>query len=342
MIQKLKLKKIIVLVVTTMLITPLNSMAEKLVMSSWLPPKHPIVVEVMQPWAKQVAEVTDGRVTVRILAKPLGAPPAHFDMAADGVADITYGLHSFTNDDRFLRSRIGQFSFIGETAADASKAYWQVYSESLNAQEEHKGVKLLSLFVHGPGMFQNNKRAINTVEDFAGLKIRVPGGYIADLVTELGVTTQFMGPGEVYEKLSRGVIDGITFPAEALKSFNFAEHLTNAMKVPGGLYNTSWFFVINEKKWQDISVQDQEAIAAISGETFAQLAGEAWDRADKAGLDFAAEKGMIIETAPAMVLQDIRNKAAVYEANWSEKVKAQGYDGKAALHEMRNAAGLEN
>ena len=56
---------------------------------------------------------------VRVLAKPLGAPPAHYDMAKEGVADITYGLHSFTKDDRFLRSRIGQFSFLGDDAVAA-------------------------------------------------------------------------------------------------------------------------------------------------------------------------------------------------------------------------------
>lgn len=74
--------------------TPLA--AEELIMSSWLPPKHPIVVNAMEPWAAEVAKVTDGRVTVRIMGKPLGSPPAHFDMARDGIADITYGLHSFT------------------------------------------------------------------------------------------------------------------------------------------------------------------------------------------------------------------------------------------------------
>ena len=115
-----------------------------LVMSSWLPPLHPVVTKVMTPWAKDVAKVTEGRVTVRVLSKPLGPPPAHFDMAADGVADVTYGLHSFTKDDRFLRSRIGQFSFIGDNATGASKAYWEVYSGQLEAQKEHAGVKLLA------------------------------------------------------------------------------------------------------------------------------------------------------------------------------------------------------
>ena len=70
----------------------------ELVMSSWLPPRHPIVVNAFLPWIEQIEEVTEGRVTVRLLATPLGSPPSHFYMAVDGIADLTYGLHSFTRE----------------------------------------------------------------------------------------------------------------------------------------------------------------------------------------------------------------------------------------------------
>ena len=95
----------------------------ELVLSSWLPPRHPIVVNAIKPWAKQVEEVTEGRVSVRVLGKPLGSPPAHFDMAKDGIADITYGLHSFSQDNRFDKSQVGQFSFLGDDAVSSSEAF---------------------------------------------------------------------------------------------------------------------------------------------------------------------------------------------------------------------------
>lgn len=320
----------------------LASFSETLVMSSWLPPKHPIVVNVMKPWAEQIEEATEGRVRVQILAKPLGPPPAHFDLAAEGVADITYGLHSFTKDDRFLRSRIGQFSFLGDTAVDVSVAYWNVYSGQLDAQEEHKGTKLLGLFGHGPGLFHNNQRKIEAVGDFEGLKIRTPGGYIADLASDLKITTQFMGPGEVFEKLSRGVIDGVTFPIEALASFNLADHIKYTMKIPGGIYNTSWFVVMNEAKWNELSAEDQAAIEAVSGEALAKLAGEAWDAADATGAELAASSPIEVYDAPAPVLEAIRGFAAAREAEWAEAVGKTGHDGTAALSAFRAATGITN
>jgi len=314
--------------------------ATELVLSSWLPPRHPIVAKAIKPWAKQVEQVTEGRVKVRVLAKALGSPPAHYDMAVDGVADITYGLHSFTKDDRFLRSRIGQFSFIGNNATDASVAYWRVYSGMLDAQKEHAGVKLLSLFVHGPGMFHNNKRKIEKPEDFKGLKIRTPGGYIAGLAQDLGITTQFMGPGQVFEKLSRGVIDGVTFPMEAPKAFKLGKYLKYSMRVPGGIYNTSWFLVMNSAKWDSISPADQKAIMSISGESFARFVGGVWDASDKAGVEYLKKSGIEVYDANADVLGAIKTIAAKREGEWAAAVKATGYDGTAALAKLRKISGI--
>lgn len=311
-----------------------------LVMSSWLPPRHPIVVNAMKPWAKQVSEATQGRVKVRVLAKPMGPPPAHYDLASEGVADITYGLHSFTTDDRFTRSRIGQFSFIGDDAVSGSKAFWNVYSGELNAQGEHEGTKLLGLFVHGPGVLHNNARKIETKDDISGLKIRVPGGYISDLMADLGATTLFMSSGEVYEKLSRGVIDGVTFTYEALTAFKLTDDLKYAMRVPGGLYNTTWFLVVNQDKWSEIDPADQAAIEAISGEKFAELVGKAWNDADAKAIEKIKDAGIEIYDAPEALMADISSAAAKYEKEWSDAIAADGFDGAAALESLRVQSGV--
>ncbi|MCR8548875.1 TRAP transporter substrate-binding protein [Salipiger sp. P9] len=328
-------------VATALSLTASAALAEtKLVLSSWLPPRHPLVSEAIKPWARQVEEVTEGRVSVRILAKPMGAPPAHFDMAAEGIADITYGLHSFTTDDRFLRSRIGQFSFIADDAVSGSKAFWKIYTEQLGAAEEHEGVKVLSLFVHGPGLLSNNIRRIETPDDLAGLKIRTPGGYIADLIGDLGATTLFMSSGEVYEKLTRGVIDGVTFPYDGLAQFKLADYLKYTMSVPGGFYNTTWFLVMNEDKWAEISETDRAAIEAISGEVFAELAGKAWDGSDAQSRAVVEKAGVEIHEATPETLAAIKAAAAGYEAEWAEAVSEGGYDGAAALAELRAQTGV--
>lgn len=317
--------------------TPLA--AQDLVMSSWLPPKHPIVVNAFEPWAEEVEKVTDGRVTVRIMGKPLGSPPAHFDMARDGVADITYGLHSFTEDDRFTRAKLGQFSFLGDDAVENSKAYWTIYGGDLDAAEEHAGTHLLGLFMHGPGLLHNNVRRIETPDDMQGLKIRVPGGYVADLVSSLGATPLFMSSPEVYEKLSRGVIDGVAFTYEAMTAFNLTDYIKYSMTVPGGIYNTTWFFVMNEGKWNEISEEDRAAIDAISGEAFAERVGKAWNDADEAAKTEIGDKVDFYQASPAVV-EALTEAAGRLEAAWAEQLP--DHDGAEALAKFREMTGVRS
>lgn len=312
----------------------------ELVMSSWLPPRHPIVVNAMKPWAEEVEEVTEGRVSVRVLASPLGAPPAHFDMARDGVADITYGLHSFSQDDRFDASQVGQFSFLGDDAVDVSKAFYTVYTEDLGAAEDHEGTHILGLFTHGPGAFHNAERPIEAPGDFSGLKIRVPGGYTATLMEGLGATPVFTSSTEVYEQLSRGVIDGATFTKEALTAFNLTDDIDYSLTVPGGIYNTTWFLVMDEDKWQEISSEDQEAISEISGLAFAERVGKAWNDADAAAEAEIADAGIETSAANDEVVAAIRDVAEQAEQDWAEGL-GEGRDGAAALERMRSMTGTD-
>ncbi|MGQ7846088.1 TRAP transporter substrate-binding protein [Granulosicoccus sp. 3-233] len=311
-----------------------------LVLSSWLPPRHPVVLNAIKPWAKEIEEVTEGRVSVRVLGKPLGSPPAHFDMARDDVADITYGLHSFSQDDRFTKAEVGQFSFLGDDAIETSKAFYTVYTEDLDAEKDHEGTKLLGLFVHGPGLFHNNQRKIETPEDFAGLKIRVPGGYVASLMDSLGATPLFMSSTEVYEKLSRGVIDGATFTYEALTAFNLTDDVKFSMTVPGGIYNTSWFLVMNQGKWDSISAEDQAAIESISGLAFAERVGQAWIDADSAAVAEIEEAGISLDAAPESVLEALKASAGALENDWADSLP-EGYDGAAAIARLREITGVD-
>ena len=59
----------------------------------------------MIPWIEKVKIATEGRVVIDLLKAPLGPPPAHFDFAAKGIADITYGVHNYTSG-RFSSTQI--------------------------------------------------------------------------------------------------------------------------------------------------------------------------------------------------------------------------------------------
>ena len=263
---------IIGLSAASMLMISVANAKTTLRLSSWIPPKHAIAKDMIFPWAKKVEKASNGRIKVNILKKALGKPPAAFDLAKDGIADISWGVHGYTPG-RFVVTQLVELPFLGDDSEALSVAYWRVHQKYLAAANEHSGVKVLGLMAHGPGHIYNSKRAINMPEDLEGLKIRVGGGVVSDVGKALNIVTMLKPATKSYEILSRGVADGIFFPKEAIGSFKLTKVLKYATFIPGGLYNTSFFLVMSEKSWNKLSAQDQQAIMSVSGEEFAKLAG---------------------------------------------------------------------
>lgn len=253
-------------------------------LSNWLPPSHPIVKDMMVPWAEQVEEATDGRVTVQILDAPLGPPPAHFDLAANGAADLTFGVHSYTPG-RFALTEIAELPFLADSSQSLSVAFWRVYESRLAEADEHRGTKVLGVFTHGPGMLFTKGRAVTPLEELEGAKIRVAGSITNTLAEGLGMVSIQAPSPQSYEILSGGVADGIFFPPESVPFFKLETLLDTALRAPGGLYNVSFFFVMNKDKFDSLSDEDKAAIEEVSGEAFAHMAGKAWDAADAKGME---------------------------------------------------------
>ncbi len=304
-----------------------------LTLTSWEPPNHPYVTHALKPWAEMVDKATEGRVKINILAKPVAAPGATFDAVRNGLADIGYSVHGYSPG-RFVLTRAVELPFMGSNAEAMSVAYWRIHEKYLAKSDEHAGVKLLGVFVHGPGAIHAS-RPVNTVADLKGMKLRVGGGTVADVATKLGAVGLLKPAPEAYMLLQNGVADGVMFPMEAIKSFNLTKLVPNTTQVPGGLFNTSWFFVMNEQKFQSLSKQDQDALLSVSGEALAKLHGQSWDWADEQGIAAAKEAGNKVVVAGDAFVKEVRELTASVEADWVAAAKAKGIDGAAVLAEFR-------
>ena len=303
--------------------------------SSWLPPKHPIVTEMIIPWGENVKKATDGRVGIKILAKGLGHPKIHYDIARDGLADVTYGVHGYTPG-RFVMTKSVEFPFLSDSAEALSVAYWRVHEKYLAGADEHKDVKLLGVFTHGPGAIHNSKRDIKSVADMQGLKFRVGGGVVNDVAKALGTTPLLKPASKNYELLSHGVADGTLLPMESIKSFKITALVPHTTAVPGGLYNVSFFLTMNQGKFDALSADDQAAVMSVSGEAFAKLAGKAWDAVDAAGIAAMKEAGNSVMTADQAMIDEIASKTSHLETDWIVEAKKRGVDGEAVMKELRD------
>ena len=311
-----------------------SAVAKQLNFSSWLPPSHPIVADMMQPWIDNVKKATDGRVDIKILAKGLGHPKAYFDIVKNGMADFGYTCNNYTPG-RFVASEGVEIPFLGDTSEAMSVAYWRTYQKYFIKANEYRGVKLLGLMVHGPGQIHNSKKNINSVADLKGMKFRISGGIAGAVAKNLGMVGLQASATKNYEFLSRGVADGTLLPLESIKSFNLMKLVPHTTLVPGGLYNVSFYLIVNKKTFNSFSPADQKAVMAQSGETFAILAGKAWDAADQVGLAAMKANGNEVLTASPELVSEIKAATKDIEANWTRRANAKGVKGEAALRFFR-------
>ncbi|WP_299818902.1 TRAP transporter substrate-binding protein [uncultured Jannaschia sp.] len=253
-----------------------------LTVANWLPPSHPLVAEVIQPMTESIAEATGGAVTATILPAPLGPPPAHFDFAVNGVADITFGVQGY-NPGRFRTTALAELPFLGDSAEAISVAYWRTFDAMLRDAGEYDDVHVLAVFAHGPGEVFVKDGDLSGPDALDGLKLRVGGGIVHEVVSALGAVPVEGPSSEAYQLLSQGVADGILFPYESVNFFGLIPQLSQGLAVPGGLYNTSFFIVMNRARWEALSPEQQAAIDGVTGEALARRAGRMWDRADAAG-----------------------------------------------------------
>ena len=125
-------------------------------MSHFMPTKHVQHAKVMAPWAEKIEKLTDGRVKVTIFpGGALGKPPHQYDNAVKGITDIAFGLQSYTPG-RFPLTSSLRLPFMVKSGEQGANVLWRMYEKYL--QDEYKDVKVLWLFMHGPGQLHTTKK----------------------------------------------------------------------------------------------------------------------------------------------------------------------------------------
>jgi TRAP-type transport system periplasmic protein len=290
--------------------------------SSWLPPTHTLSTS-QAKWCEEVSAATANRVRCNILPKAVVAPTATFDAVRDGLADLSFSVHGYTPG-RYVMTQMAELPFLGDSSEATSIAYQRMFDKHLAKANEMKGLKVLAVFTHGPGIVFNTKKPISSLADLQGLKFRVGGGMVNEIGKALGANVTLKPAPESYELLSSGVMDGTWFPAESVESFKIDKVIKHKTTFPGGLYNTSFAFVMNEGTWNKISKADQAAIEKVSGEAAARLFGRGWDNVDRRANAFMQTAGVTHTVASKAFVEEIRARTAPLEQKWIADAKAKG------------------
>ena len=312
----------IAIVASTLAFTSQVSAQTVLTVSSWLPPTHALSLA-QKDWCDLLEKNTTGKVKCNILPRGVTAAPGTYDAVKNGLADLSYTVHGYTPG-RFLYTQMAEFPFLGDTSEPISVAFNRVAMKNPQFQAEHQGVKVISFFTHGPGIVLNTKKPITKVDDMAGLKFRVGGGMVNETSKSLGMNVTLKPAPDSYELLSGGVMDGTLFPAESTESFKIDKLIKYATTFPGGLYNTSFVFMMNPAKYDKLAADEKKAVDAISGEVAARMFGRGWDKVDFRALALMQANGVVITKADAKFVADVKSKTAGLEVKWVKDAEAKG------------------
>ena len=302
--------------------------------NSWLPANHPVMAMTVKPWADEVVKLTQGRVKVEFTASGLGPPPSQFDLVRDGVADAALTVHGYTPA-RFPLMQIGELPFLSNLSEPLSVALWRVNQQYFGAKAEHAGTQVMALFVSQPGRVFTVKRKLDSLADWAGLKLVGGAAINVEEAKALGgVGIRAPGP-QGAEMVKRGTADGVFFDVSSFTDFSLGGNVRHMLDFPRGIHAATFTLIVNKAKWDAISAADRVAIEKISGESLSRTAGRNWDQSSEQARKALGPAGVEVNMITDEHQKALDAKLQFLEDEWLKKAKAEGVDGKAALDQVR-------
>ncbi|TCP53549.1 tripartite ATP-independent transporter DctP family solute receptor [Tamaricihabitans halophyticus] len=220
-----------------------------------------------EQFADKLAEDSNGRIQVRLFPNEqlsAGDPAAGVEQLMSGTKDLSYNSTIiYAGIDPRFGAINAPFRYTDYAEAEAAieggalDAYRQLSAEF--------GVELLGFGESGFRQITNNVRPIQSPEDLAGIKIRIPGiGLFTDVFRGMDANPTTMNFAEVFTSLQQGTIEGQENPMDVISSAGLAEVQE---------YMTVWNFVydplilgMNKELFDSLDPADQQIVRDAAAE----------------------------------------------------------------------------
>ena len=298
--------------------------------SHWVPPSHPLQ-KALEEWGASVEKASGGTIKYKVYpAQQLGKAFDHYDMARDGIADLTY-INPGYQPGRFPIISAGELPFLMTTAKGGTQALDAWYRKY--ADKEMKDVKFCLAFAHDPGALHSKKK-VETPDQIKGMKIRPAHATIASWVTQLGGTNVNASAPEVRDVIEKGVAEAVTFPWGSIPLFGIDKVTKYHMEAP--LYVTTFAFVFNKATYGQMSAGQKKVIDDhCTNEWSGKVAGP-WADFEHEGIKkLKADSAHEVYTITDAQLAEWRKSAEPLEKTWADNVKKAGGDPVAIMKDLK-------
>lgn len=222
---------------------------------------HPSTM-MMEKVAKQVREETGGAIEIQTF------PAGQLGSSRDLIESVSGGATQMVDEGA---AQFGQFvpqfsileaPYIWRDAAHVRRALASPLIDELNTMlVEKRGMRVIGSTYYGRRHVTSGSKAIRTVEDMKGFKLRIPEVDTFRAMTEAwGARPTPLNISELYLALSQGAVDGQENPLPTIQSAKLNE--VQKYLVLTGHIITPRLIVINEAAWKSLPAKDQAILKA--------------------------------------------------------------------------------
>ena len=293
-------------------------------------------------WANSIKEKTGGELEF----KPFAAKEIVGDFELiDGVKNgVLEAMNSFT---LYWAGKLPATAFLSSYLMGLRYPHeWDVFFYSNGGLQlardvfAKQGIFYVGRIHHGPNII-HSKKPIRSIEDFKDLKLRVPGGMIAEGFAAIGAKTTLLPGGEVFSALEKGTIEAADYTGPAVNwDLGFQQVSKFIWMGPVGLESIYqpvdlMDFCVGMNHWNKLSpkmkqwVEDEiEVYSRIHHAAIQKADMEAWGKFEKAGTQ--------INRLPVEDLVKFQRVAVPIWFKWANKDKDAAHIFKAQLEVMES------
>ncbi len=258
----------------------------KLKYSIYSPPTHQMAVIAGQ-FCEEIKKRTNGRVEISLFSGgTLTTATKVFNGVVTGISDIGMSNIAYTRG-RFPQSEMLDLP-MGFPSGYVATQVAEEFRRKVQPKE-FDSVHVLYMHGCGPNVVNTINKPVRTLEDLKGLKLRGTGR-VADTVKALNAIPIPLEMAEIYDSMSRGVVEGVLISTNNLKDWKIGElvkYCTASWKL-GSVY--TFYVVMNKNKWNSLPEDIKKIFTEVS-EEYKNKTGLAWNRMDIDGIEYMKKFG---------------------------------------------------
>lgn len=258
----------------------------------WLPTTHPLAEASFPEWAESITKASNGSIKFEFYpAQQLGVAKDHYNMARDGIADVTW-IGPGYEPGRFPVLGAVEFPFVVANTSNANAAVHSWYESY--ADKEMSDVKVCITHLHSPGTL-HSKTKVQKPSDIKGMNIRPSTASVASYVNRLGGANVQVAAPEARDALEKGSADAIFYPNGSFFLYNL-DHIAK-FHIDAPIYTNAFNIVFNKSAYDKLDKSQKEVIDSHCNAEWSSKVASHWDKFEQEGMDRLRESDEHVMTA---------------------------------------------